>query len=155
MSEFRTIVYPTDFSELSLHALSYALYLARLSGANFHCIHVVDDSYQYWMTVDAGAIPVGPSLEELLASAEKHLDSFIAENVPPEVTLTRRVLRGRAFLEIIRYARGVSADLIVIGTHGRSALKQVLLGSVADKIVHKAHCPVLTVRHPSHAFEMP
>ena len=154
MPEFKTIVYPTDFSELSLHALPYAVSLAELTGAQLHCIHVVDDTYQYWLAVDASAVPVGPPVEDLIAAAVEHMDAFIRDNMP-DLVVQRKVLRGRAFVEIIRYARLVEADLIVIGTHGRSALKQVLLGSTADKIVHKAHCPVLTVRHPGHAFEMP
>jgi nucleotide-binding universal stress UspA family protein len=65
------------------------------------------------------------------------------------------VLPGRTFVEIIQYARRVGADLIVMGTHGRSALKQMLLGSVAEKVVRKAPCPVLTVRHPDLVFELP
>jgi nucleotide-binding universal stress UspA family protein len=65
------------------------------------------------------------------------------------------VLVGAPFVEIIRYARDQSIDLIVIGTHGHSALAAMLLGAVAEKVVRKAPCPVLTVRHPKHVFEMP
>ena len=62
---------------------------------------------------------------------------------------------GRPYVEIVRYARKVSADLIVIGTHGRSGLSHVLLGSVTEKVVRKASCPVLTVRPPDMTFELP
>jgi nucleotide-binding universal stress UspA family protein len=65
------------------------------------------------------------------------------------------VLVGTPFVEIIHYARDQSIDLIVLGTHGRSALAAMLLGTVAEKVVRKAPCPVLTVRHPQHKFEMP
>ncbi|MBN1492493.1 MAG: universal stress protein, partial [Phycisphaerae bacterium] len=58
-------------------------------------------------------------------------------------------------VEIINYAREQKADLIVIATHGRSGLKQVLIGGTAEKVVRKAPCPVLTIRHPEHAFVMP
>ena len=62
---------------------------------------------------------------------------------------------GSAFLEIIQYAKEVQADLIVVGTHGRTGLKHMIIGSVAEKVVRKAPCPVLSVKHPEHAFEMP
>ena len=63
--------------------------------------------------------------------------------------------RGAPFLEIIRYAKENDVDLIVLGTHGRSGLAHVLLGSVAERVVRKSPCPVLTVRHPEHEFVMP
>ena len=59
------------------------------------------------------------------------------------------------FVEIIRYARENNIDLLVLGTHGRGAIAHMLMGSVAEKIVRKAPCPVLTVRHPEHEFVMP
>ena len=155
MAAIKLIVYPTDFSDLSRHALDHAILLAERFDAALHCVHVLDDSYQYWMTLSAEAIPVAPPIEELAAAAEKELEQFVAEHVPAGLHAERTVLRGRPFIEIIRYAREVGADMIVMGTHGRSAIKQVLLGSVAEKVVRKAPCPVLTVRHPEHNFEMP
>ena len=65
------------------------------------------------------------------------------------------VRRGAPFLETIRCAQELGVDLIVCGTHGRTGLKHALFGSVAEKIVRKAPCPVLSVRHPEHRFEMP
>jgi nucleotide-binding universal stress UspA family protein len=62
---------------------------------------------------------------------------------------------GRPFMEILGYAKDRHVDLIVIGTHGRSGLRHVLLGSVAERVVRKAPCPVLTIRHPEHDFVMP
>ena len=155
MAEFRKILYATDFSDLSAWAFQYAVYLARQCAAELHCLHVVDDSYQYWLTFDAAAVPAGPPVEELVARAERELERFLREKSPPETPVVTEVLRGRAFVEIIRYAREKGMDLIVVGTHGWSALRQVLVGSVADKVVRKSPCPVLSVRHPDHAFEMP
>ena len=63
--------------------------------------------------------------------------------------------RGSAFIEIICYAKEHNIDLIVLGTHGRGPIAHMLMGSVAEKIVRKAPCPVLTVRHPQHEFVMP
>ncbi len=65
------------------------------------------------------------------------------------------MLRGRPFLELIRYARREQMDLIVMGTHGRAGLSHVLMGSVAEKVVRKSPCPVLTIRHPDQRFQMP
>ena len=155
MAEFRKILYATDFSDLSAWAFQYAVYLAQQCAAELHCLHVVDDSYQYWLTFDAAAVPAGPPVEELVARAKKELKRFLREKSPPDTPLVTKVLRGRAFVEIIRYAREKGMDLIVVGTHGWSALRQVLVGSVADKVVRKSPCAVLSVRHPDHAFEMP
>jgi len=155
MAEFKRILHATDFSDLSAWALGYATYLAETCGAELHVVHVVDDSYQYWAAVDADAVPAGPPVEQVLAAAEKQLDRLAAERVPGGVRVVTEALHGRASLEIIRYARDREADLIVMGTHGRTGLRHVLLGSVAEKVVRKSPCPVLTVRHPDHAFEMP
>jgi nucleotide-binding universal stress UspA family protein len=62
---------------------------------------------------------------------------------------------GNAFIEIVRYAKTENIDLIVMGTHGRGPIVHMLMGSVAEKVVRKAPCPVLTVRHPEHEFVMP
>ena len=67
----------------------------------------------------------------------------------------RAIRVGHAFVEIIRYATDQAVDLIVMGTHGRGPVRHLLLGSVAEKVVRKARCPVLTVRQPGHAFVMP
>ena len=83
------------------------------------------------------------------------MERFVADNLSETQKVESRVLVGVPFVEIIRYARDQSIDLIVIGTHGHSALAAMLLGTVAEKVVRKAPCPVLTVRHPQHKFEMP
>ena len=80
---------------------------------------------------------------------------FVKENLSDLNKVTPRVLVGTPFVEIIRYAREQSIDLIVMGTHGHSALAAMLLGTVAEKVVRKAPCPVLTVRDPRHKFEAP
>ena len=155
MAEINKILYPTDFSDLSAYALGYAALLAERLGAALHCIHVVDDSYQYWLSLEVTTIPAGPPVAELIDASAKQLDTFLADKVPPGVTVTKKILIGRPFVEIVRCARAEKVDLIVTGTHGRSGLSHVLMGSVAEKVVRKSPCPVLTVRHPDHKFEMP
>ena len=155
MAEIKRILYATDFSDLSAYALHYAAYLAERCGAELHCLHVVDDSYQYWLSMEVTTIPAGPPIDELLAAARKQLGEFLADKVPEGVAVTTKVLSGRPFVEIIRFARRQKMDLIVLGTHGRTGLRQVLMGSVAEIVSRKSSCPVLTIRHPEHSFEMP
>jgi len=157
MPVIERILYPTDLSEVSLCALPYALELAERFQAELHCVHVLDEMYPYWFgageeTTLMTALPTD-RLQEVVARQfdqwrQKHLQGAPA-------TVTVRLLTGRPFLEIIRYAREARIDLIVMATHGHGALASMLIGSVAEKVVRKAPCAVLTVRHPEHDFQMP
>jgi len=150
------VLYPTDFSQLSLHAMRYAEYFAEKLSAELHCLHVVDDSYQQvWLMTEMPSVPVGPPIEEMLAAGQRQLDDFLKDHLSRNVRCIKVVRRGRPFLEIISYTRREGIALIVMGTHGRTALRQALMGSVADKVVRKSPCPVMTVRAPGHGFEMP
>ncbi|MGD2108794.1 MAG: universal stress protein [Phycisphaerae bacterium] len=154
--DFKKIVFPTDFSDLSLAALNYARQLVEGFKAQLYCLHVVDDAYQYWSAMGPESIPVGPPAEELLDLGRKRMEQFCSEHLadldPPPIT---HVAIGRPFAEIIAYARENDVCLIVMGTHGRGAIAHVLLGSTTEKVVRKAPCAVLTVRGPDHKFEMP
>ena len=156
MIKLKKILYPTDFSKHSLAALPYALDLTRQFDAQLHCLHVVDESYQYWMAGGESAMPIVVSEREIRDSAQKQLDDFIEKNLAEfKDRLTSKIVSGRPFVEIIRYANQQQIDLIVIATHGHGALASMLLGSVTEKVVRKSPCPVMTVRHPEHKFEMP
>jgi len=153
---FTKILFPTDFSDLANSALAYALEMAETYDAELHCIHVVDDAYQYWSAMGPESIPVGPPPEDLLDLGRRRMETFAAEHLkdakkPPIL----HVAMGRPFAEIIGYGRDQGIDLIVMGTHGRGAIAHVLLGSTTEKVVRKAVCPVLTVRDIDHEFEMP
>lgn len=151
--EIKNILYPTDFSELSLKALDYARSFAAAYAATLHCIHVVDEAYQYWMTLGPESVPVGPSPDHLNEMADNQLhefvDKFLRDRADSVITAVRM---GSPYLEIAQYAREQHIDLIVIATHGRSGLSHALIGSTAEKVVRKAPCPVLTVRDPEHDF---
>ncbi len=156
MFKLEKILFPSDFSDLSLHALGFARSLAETYNAELHVIHVVDEACQYWMAVGPNTLPVGPPVEELVSAAREACDRLVAEHLGgTDLHIETAVLTGRPFMEVIRYARDEHFDLIVLGTHGRSGLKHALLGSVAEKVVRKSHCPVLTIRHPEHDFIMP
>jgi nucleotide-binding universal stress UspA family protein len=148
MDPIQNILYPTDFSEFSLAALPYALELARRFEARLHCVHVVDESYQYWLGAGENVIPTIVPTEDILQTAQEQMDLFIEKHFKDiGIQLHSQVLSGHPAREILHYAGEEHIDLIVIATHGHSGLASVLLGSVTDKVVHKAPCPVLTVRH--------
>ena len=157
MLKLKKILYPTDFSEYSLAALQYAVSIAKQNNAELYCLHVVDMPKEEYLTREYMVplnVPHVPE-DKLLRTARARMKRFEAENLSEIDKVTSRVLVGVPFVEIISYAREQSIDLIVIGTHGQNALAAMLLGTVAEKVVRKAPCPVLTVRHPQHKFEMP
>jgi universal stress protein A len=156
MIRLNRVLVPVDFSEFGKHALKYGCEFARRFGSELHLLHVVEDVYP--MVPEAGMLlpAQGDYLAELQAAARKALDKV------PEpdwcqglANVVRSVETGTPFLEVIRYAREKEIDLIVIGTHGRTGLVHMLMGSVAEKIVRKSPCPVLTVRPEGHDFVMP
>jgi len=149
------ILYPTDFSETSLVALKYAKSFVRQFDAQLHCLHVLDEAYQYWLMYGPDGVPVGPNLQQLAKTAQGQMDEFARKHLSDVSRVQTKILTGRPFVEIIRYAREETMDLIVIATHGRSGLKHVLMGSVAERVVRKAPCPVLTVHPGEHDFVLP
>lgn len=156
MIRLTKILYTTDFSEHSLAALPYAKSFAHEYKAELHCLHVVDEAYQYWLGMSGEGLPIGPAPEEMTQMAQQQMKEFAERHLSDcTVPVVPKVLLGRPFVEIIHYAREVQADLIVLATHGRGGLRHVLMGGTAEKVVRKAPCPVLTIRHPEHEFVMP
>ena len=153
MIELNRILAATDFSACSHEALEYAGELEKRFSAELHLLHVADDPHALLPHAGA-AIPV-----EVLASAEAQTVEALtraAEFLEKEGRqVYRSVVRGVPFLEIIRYAREHDIGLIVIGTHGRTGLQQAMIGSVAERVVRKAPCPVMVVRSSGHQFVMP
>lgn len=154
--EIKNVLFPTDFSELAQCALAYARELTSVFPATLHCLHVLDEAYQYWSAMGPESIPVGPPPDEMVAITEKRMATYRAEHL---AGLAREpvthVALGHPFVEIIGYARDKEIDLIVMATHGRGAIAHVLLGSTTEKVVRKAPCAVLTVRATDHQFVMP
>jgi nucleotide-binding universal stress UspA family protein len=93
--------------------------------------------------------------DEIEKESRQRLGSLLAETERTTFRAETALLAGNPFLEIIRYARAHNVDLIVMGTHGRGPIAHMLLGSVAEKVVRKSPCPVLTVREAQHEFVMP
>ncbi|MFQ6049174.1 MAG: universal stress protein, partial [Phycisphaerae bacterium] len=123
MIKLSKLLHPTDFSELSVYALRYAKSFARAYQARLHCLHVVDEAYQYWMAMGPNSVPVGPATEDIIASARKQMQQFVEQHLTePDLKVISEVVLGRPFMEIIRYARQQGIDLIVLATHGRTGL---------------------------------
>jgi nucleotide-binding universal stress UspA family protein len=155
MIKLQRILLPTDFSEHSAAARVYACEFAQQFGAELHLLHVIQDLAPLVPEPGAALAPPVDYLRELELNANAMLERAVDPNWAAGKTIVRAVRQGPPFLEIIRYAKETNIDLIVLGTHGRGGLAHMLLGSVAEKVVRKAPCPVLTVRHPEHEFVEP
>ncbi len=154
MVTFREIVVPTDFSEHSLRAIDYSIEIADKFSSHLTLVYVIEPLLQgadpTWTTVDLGELN-----KTHKNSAESQMKKIVDERIPKDVSFDTAVLFGKPFVEILKYAREENADLIVMATHGRGAISHLLMGSTAEKIVRKASCPVLTVKHPKQVFTMP
>ncbi|MCA8998402.1 MAG: universal stress protein [Planctomycetaceae bacterium] len=155
MIKLKRILVPTDFSDFSKHALRYGCEFARRFSAELHLLNVVENIYPIVAEPGMAMPAAGEYLADLQKSAEQAIEQFPQPDWAEGIPVTRTVQAGTPFLEVIRYAKDMDIDLIVIGTHGRSGLVHVLMGSVAEKVVRKSPCPVLTVRPEGHDFVMP
>ena len=156
MIKLDRILVPTDFSDFSRPAMQYGCAIAARFSAELHLLHVVPDPAM--LVPEAAAFSVETmqaQSESLVKDAQATLHALPPDGWENEKPIVREVRVGAAFMEIIDYAREHSIDLIVIGTHGRSGLMHILMGSVAERIVRKASCPVLTVKPEGHQFVMP
>ena len=150
MIALKKILVPHDFSDTSEAAVRYALALAQKFGAKVHLLHVSDKA-RFEMATE---FPLGldGTLED--AVRERLLKILtLQEHIALKPILEFR--SGAPAAEITRYAMEADIDLIVMGTHGRGFVAHAVLGSVAEKVVRTAPCPVLTVRNPQHEFVLP
>jgi nucleotide-binding universal stress UspA family protein len=157
MITLKNILVATDFSEPSEAALTYGRALARTFKATLHVLHVADNlSSAVYGGVD-GYVAAMPDLQkEIEDAARKQLDELLVDNDDPPLPTRRVVITSNTpALAIVEYAGLEQIDLIVTGTHGRGAMAHLLMGSVAERVVRTAPCPVLTVRHPEREFVIP
>lgn len=152
MIHLRHLLLPTDFSDTALQATRYAVELARRFQAVLHLLHVIEDPFTTLPLFDS--IP-GPSRKELEALADAKLRNWIQPDDAAGLTLEYHAIHGHPFVEIVVFARQHDIDLIVLGTHGRGVVAQMLLGSHVEQVVRTAPCPVLTVRPDGHQFIHP
>jgi nucleotide-binding universal stress UspA family protein len=142
----KRILCATDFSDASEAAIAEAQKLAAALGAEMVLLHVASEAPQWSETVYTPA--VRHVFESQRAWAAAGLNAWVVVLAGSGVPARTLVRTGVAWEEILRVAREEQAELIVIGTHGSTGLNRLLLGSVAERVVRQARCPVLTVRPP-------
>jgi nucleotide-binding universal stress UspA family protein len=143
MLTLKTILHPTDFSDHSNYAFALACSLARDHGARVLLVHVAPAPIASF----GGPVFVPPLADEY-PNGEFREKLARQQAQEPDVCGPPRLVYGEAAVEIIRLAQESPCDLIVMGTHGRTGFGRLLLGSVAEQVVRKAPCPVVTVRKP-------
>ncbi len=152
MINLKKILCPIDHSDCSKDALRYAVSFAMKDKCKLYLLHKIDiRSFDENMDTISKQIPDEETLEQLRT---KLLDC-IPEEIRDDMDVEAIVIQGIPFAEIISTAREKNIDMIVIGSHGRSGIAHMMLGSVSEKVVRKAPCPVLTIRNPDQKFVMP
>ena len=139
---FKKVLVPTDFSPQSEKSLDYAVMIAGQFGAKIFLLHVIEP-FPYTTT---DALMVVDNSEAMRSIAESLIKNLVKTLRQKKITVKTDLVVGNTTHEIIMKAEQEKIDLIVMGTHGRTGLEHVLLGSVAEKVVRLATCPVLTVR---------
>jgi universal stress protein A len=144
---FTRILVPTDFSAPSNAALALAKTMATTSGASLHLIHVFEDPFAaVAYTSDVYALPPAGIRESWLKGAQDLLDRQLTPDEQSFFRSTQVVVVGSPARDIVHHAAANNIDLIVMGTHGRGGVHHLLMGSIAERVVRAAPCPVLTVR---------
>ena len=141
----KNILAPTDFSEVSSVAVAYAAKLANAMGASLHLHHAAPDPQAGdWAVESAG---MGHTLDQAAGADQEKLDTLLTADDRVNLTVESHVAFGPPADRIIDYATEHDVDLIVMGTHGRGGIEKMWLGSVTEKVLRQADCPVLVVRH--------
>ena len=158
MIAIKTILLPTDGSECSAKAMAYALSFARQYGGRVVALHVIDQRWEEQTRVVFAE--VGQDLTQKIRNGYEEEARRILREVTDAaskvgVPVESKVLTGIPSEDIVRFAQQLPADIIIMGTHGRAGMSHLLLGSVAEKVVRRAPCPVLTVRKEEHDFVTP
>ncbi len=144
MIKLKKILCPVDFSACSIHALNYAIDLSIKEGASLYLIHVIETRVS-----DIGDILKQIDLmldNKQIEHLRIRLNNLIPDDIRKNIHLEPLVEKAVPFLEIIKIAKDKQVDLIVMGTHGRTGLEHILIGSVAERVIQRAPCPVLSVR---------
>lgn len=144
------ILVPTDFSETADAALAYAKSLAGQLDASLHLLHVFSNPYAPAMYAPEVYVAVPPEARErAMEEARQQLRVRLDDEEAARFRSVRAIVAGLTATQILQYVEDHDIDLIVMGTHGRRGVAHLLLGSVAEHVVRRAACPVLTVRADS------
>jgi nucleotide-binding universal stress UspA family protein len=155
MIALKNVLVPTDFSEPSGVALRYGKALADAFDASLHVLHVVQEPFAQPWAVEAYGFSLATLQEDWMREAKARIEQTLSADERTKYNARLLTALGHPVVEVLKYANEHPIDLIVLGTHGRGPLGHVLMGSVAERVVRKAPCPVLTVRHPERGFVSP
>lgn len=145
MFDIKTIVVPTDFSKISFSAFEYARDLAERMNADIHLIYVMEKTPPF-LAAKSIDMPEDEILKKMEIEARKRLhETALNFNEDTNIKVEEVLRLGNDFEEIVSYSKEIDADLIVIATHGRTGVLHSLLGSVAEKVIRFAKCPVLVI----------
>jgi nucleotide-binding universal stress UspA family protein len=155
MIAIKTILLPTDGSECSRKATTYAMSLGKQYGGRVVAVHVIDQGWEEQTRI--ASIEVGPELMQKLhdgyaEDARRILAEVVGAGARSGVAVETRMIKGIPSDGIVRLGKELPADLIIMGTHGHRGVSHLLLGSVAERVIRNAPCPVLTVRTEEHDF---
>jgi nucleotide-binding universal stress UspA family protein len=157
--DIHSILVATDFSEASEVATSYAFRLARTLAASLYLIHVVPESDVQVMTALRGHLQshIDPDtlVQTYYTDADKRLSQLVETAHTADLVPERLIVTGQPASEIISWAAAKNVQLIIVGTHGRSGLNRVMMGSVAEHVLRLATCPVLIVPARQHVEPEP
>jgi nucleotide-binding universal stress UspA family protein len=147
MTSFETIVAAVDFSDISGEVFETARDLARLHHARLHVVHAIGDPFRSMYAVETTGLDLPAVQRQWTEAAQQRLASLVEEHPLEPGLLTTAVLAGSPAYAIVTYAEEQQADLIVLGSHGRGAVSRLLLGSVAERVLHLAGRAVFVVSH--------
>ncbi len=145
---FQRILLGTDFSKSSSHALGYAIVMAKRFSSEILLVHVVQPPPALVTGFASSGFDMVDGSAGIIRQAQDRMGGLIEEIAHNGIPVTAYCREGLPFDELLTVASEKSVDLIILGTHGHTGLSHVFLGSVAEKVVRQARCPVLTVRHP-------
>ncbi|MGD2029269.1 MAG: universal stress protein [Desulfobacterales bacterium] len=151
--KIKKILCPVDFSEISVNALDYAVFLASHHYAELLLLHVVEHLHEFEHYQILVFTPQEIS-EKMEKNAYEELNK-LAKSIKNTLKVETLIRQGKAFVEIIKEAKEKDMDLIVMASHGRTGISHMLMGSVAEKVVRKANCPVLVFRDKNTQFDSP
>ncbi len=156
--KIETILVPVDFSEYTSQVADYAVSLAKAFGSTVKLLHVIKIPSLPESINWIAAVPNTTEMnlpEELIKISQTNLGDLADRYTDQGVSLESLVVEGVPFVEIVRAVGEHGADMIVMGSHGRTGVSHILMGSVAEKVVRKASCPVLCIKPEGFKFEMP
>jgi len=155
MADIKRILFATDFSDNSKSALTFAISFAQKYDAMLYILHVIQQpSYPLGMYAEISFDAMDKFSQSISDAVEKEMQTLKEKDLKGYPKYEGMIVHGTPFLEILRTAKEKNAELIVVGTHGRTGLDHVLFGSTAEKVVRRAPCPVLSVRLPGKEFKI-